>query len=132
LRLRKQTELLTIGRLPARPDAYAAIEGESVIEVGVAPRDAARISALLVAEMRRRGVATPLFKLHPSHVVMRALYAGNHTLSVRRAWDGGHMAAPLSRAAATRLRSHGIASTAAASRTSDVTLWPVWSGLDEF
>lgn len=132
LRLRKHTELLTFWGTRHTPEAYAAIEGERVIEMGTTSRSVDAATATLVAEMHRRGVATPVFALHPAHIGMRTLYAGNHTLSLRRAWDGGHMAGPLSRAAAARLRSHGIGSTPAASRPGDISLWPVWSGLDEF
>lgn len=123
LRLRPGAELLTLSARSRGVIAYAIVEGNRVIEAAVRSRDAASTASALLEEMRRRGVTEVIFALHPSHPLMAPLFDMNHTLSVRRAWDGGHMAAPLTRRAASRLR---------AADTRSIEAWPVWSPMDEF
>jgi len=129
---RKSATFLTLVGPRRAAVGYAVTEGEHVWELSLtagAPSDAA-LSAVL-AYQRERGHQQCSLHLHPSHPAARALFGRNHTMSIRRAWDGGHMAAPLHRAAARRLARVGLGSPRAGDQ-GDAVAWPVWSPLDEF
>lgn len=132
LRRRHGAEVLTLSTRQGGLIAYAIVEGDRVVEAGVKPRDAALTATALLDEIRRRGVTDAVFALHPSHPLMAPLFEMNHTLSVRRAFDGGHMAAALTSRAATRLRAHGIATRLTSADSGNIQAWPVWSPMDEF
>lgn len=132
LRLRRGAELLTFASRSRGVIAYAIVEGDRVVEAALKPRDAALAAMALLEELRGRGVTGAVFALHPSHPLMAPLFEMNHTLSVRRAWDGGHMAAALTSRAAARLRAHGIATKLTMADTGNIQAWPVWSPMDEF
>lgn len=112
-----------------RTIGYAHVEGHDVWELAVEAAHRRDAIAAVAAEVARRTRMAPVFRLAPAHPAMVALQSLNHTLSVRRAWNGGHMACPLTARGRRHLRQLGLASP---TNAADITRWPTWSPLDEF
>jgi len=132
LAARKSATFLTFIGTRRTVVGYALTEGEHVWELCVTgdARMEAALAAVL-AHQHQRGHSQCALHVHPRHPATRHLFARNHTLSIRRAWDGGHMAAPLHRAAARRLAQVGLGAPRPGGQ-GDAADWPVWSPLDEF
>lgn len=126
----KTLQFVTLVGTRRAPVGYAVLEGDGIRELAMRSGSGEGLAAV-VAHLQAHGHRSPALKVHPDHPEAAGVFARNHTLTIRRAWDGGHMAAPLHPDAARRLRAHGIA-TAAPRFPPDPSLWPVWSPLDEF
>jgi hypothetical protein len=134
----------------ASPIGYYVADEGAVIEAAAIPgRMDAVCDAVLQNARNRTGEL--VLSLPPSHPLAASIVPLNHTLTVRRAWDGGHVVRAIDRDAMIRilgdrmtdlersvwrsadLRDHDDARrTLIAAATGSLKTPPVWSRLDEF